>query len=156
MPAPINLRITVIKTIHVKNPPCNPLALYWLNKKGGWDMWCFGGTQTNGHDIKNGEEFEKYIANLAGVIGRKQVLTKSEVPTITLGYESLSTNDVNGIKGILSSIKVLMLVSKVNILPPVWREVNVDPGSYNTIEVENGFHNLEFTISLAEQFIQSL
>lgn len=152
VPIPVTRNITV----KVVDPPCNPVALYWLNKLGGWDMWVFGGTQTEGIEVSNGEAFEKFIADLAGEIGRKKYISKTEVPKIVLGYECLSTADVRGIKGILSSIKVLMLTSGVNVLPPVFMEVNVDPGSFKIIETENDFHNLEFTIELPELFIQSL
>jgi len=152
-------QVIITETIQVDivDAPClNPVALYWLNKIGGWDMWVFGMTQTEGIEVSNGEEFEKYISELADEIGRKKFISKTEIPTITLGYECISTEKVRGIKGILSAIKVLMLTSGKDVLTPTFIEVNVEAGSFKIIETENGFHNLEFTIELNEIFNQEL
>ena len=152
----VTRRITEIKVIEILDAPCNPIALYWLYKSGAWDMWVFSGTQTEGIETAVGESFEQFISELSTVIGRQKFISKSEVPTITLGYEGLSTEKVRGIKGILSSIKVLMLTTAKNVLPPKFMEVNVETGSFKTIETENGFHNLEFTIQLPELFNHDL
>jgi len=153
---PTDLQITERIICDIEDARCNPVALYWMKKLGGWDMWVFSGTQTEGIEVRDGESFEKFIADLADTNKRKQIISKTEIPKIVLGYESLPTAKVRGIKGILSSIKVLMLTSGVNELPPTFIEVNVEPGSFKIIETENDFHNLEFTIELIGIYNQEL
>ena len=153
MPTTI-VQVTEEITIDIAEAPCNAVALYWLTKTGAWPMWVFFGTQTEGIEVGNGAMFEKFITDLANEIGRKQYISKTEVPKIVLGYECLSTAKVNYIKTLMSAIKVLMLISDPNVLPPTFMEVNVEPGSFKIIETENEFHNLELTIELPELFIQ--
>lgn len=140
--------------IDVADAPCNAVALYWLDKNSAWDMWVFSGTQTEGVEVGAGEEFEKFIADLQGVASRSKYISKTETPKIILGYNNLPTNKVLGIKGVLSAIEVKMLTSGVGVLPPTFMSVKVLPGTFTTVETENGYHNLEFTIELPELFIQ--
>jgi hypothetical protein len=144
--------VTQKLNIKVADAPCNPVALYWMNKTSGWDMWVFGCTQTKGLSVQAGESFEEFIFDLQDANKRSVYLTKHSTPQLVLGYTNLSTSDVEGIKGLLDSPTVKMLIG--DPATPKFRHVRVEPGSFKTIETQNDFHNLEFTISLAMNFNQ--
>jgi len=141
--------------VDIEDVPCNPVALYWLNKNSEYDMWIFGMTQTNGLQIKAMETFESVIQDLANTNKRSQFLTKKTVPQIVLGYDNLPTNKVEGIKGILDSVEINMLVSAPAARPCVFIKVTIDSGSWKITETENDFHSLEITINLPELFNQN-
>ena len=148
--------ITVDKYIDVECEPRNPVYLSWLSKTGVWNYWCFSYTQSHGIVTQDGTNYEEFIEELADVNKRKQLLSKSEIPKIVLGYSGLKTIKVQGVKGILSALKVLMLVSEKSVRPPVWQEVLVEAGSFKIYETSAGCHNLQLTLTLPEIFIQSI
>jgi len=146
--------ITETKRIKVKDAPCNPVALYWINKNGGWDMFVFGFTQSEGLNVEGGEKFEAFIEDLQNAFKRSKYISKTTIPKMVLGYDNLPTEDVEGIKGLLDSPSVMMLISDPAARPLVFNQVNVDPGSFNTNETIKDFHDLEFSIELPELFSQ--
>ena len=150
-------KITESKFVDIERcVPANPIALYWLNKLGGWDMWVFGLTQTKGLQVKGGETFEQFIEDLADANKRAQWITKRSTPQIVMGYSNVPTDKVLGIQGVLDSPRVLMLVSEMSVRPPVFLHVMVEDGDFKTIETESEYHDLELTVSLPENFNQSL
>jgi hypothetical protein len=71
---------------------------------------------------------------------------------MTLGYDNLPTNKVEGIKTLLQAVAVKMLISDKSVRPPVFLDVAIVPGSFILIDTSVDFHNLEITISLPELF----
>ncbi len=136
--------------------PSNPVALYWLNKLGGWDMWVFGKTQIKSVQTIEGEEFNKNITDLAIANTKEQLLTKEDTDTITLGANNIDTEDVTFIRGMFSSLKVMMLVSQAPHTPPIFRSVNIEDGTFVLIDTFQQKQNLEFIINTGINYNQEL
>lgn len=154
------IQITVQKKINIATciPP-NPVALYWLNKLGGWDMWVFGRTQIKSVETVTGETFTKNIDDLAIANTKEQELIKSDTDTLTLGANNLNTEDVNHIRGLFSSLKVMMLTNQadyVNGKPPIFRNVFVEDGTFALIDTYQQKQNLEFIIDFGENYNHEL
>lgn len=137
-------------------PECNPIALYWLSKQGGWAMWVFGKTQTEGKEVATEGVFEQHVEELSTATKRKQFVAKRSEPQISLGYSNLPTDKVRGISTILDAVTILMLTSEPGELPPTFVNVNIEAGSWKVIETENDRHDLEFTIHLPELYNQEI
>ena len=147
-------RVTEIKNIDVEDAGCNPLYLAWLNKFGGWDSWVFSGKQIEGLSVSNGIVFENFIDYLDQFIQRDIIQEKKSQKQITLGYDQLPISKVEGIKGLLDSVCVLMMTDFAGASNPTWLEVQVKDGSFTLIDNEFGTQDLEFSILLPQNFNQ--
>jgi hypothetical protein len=49
----MDIQLTETKVFDIEQPPCNPVAIYWL-KNGAWNYWVFGCRQINSIDVSDG------------------------------------------------------------------------------------------------------
>ena len=147
----MDIQLTETKVFDIEQPQCNPVAIYWL-KNGAWNYWVFGCRQINSIDVSDGGVFESFIDDLQTATKRGAIISKSVFPKMTLGYDNLPTNKVEGIKTLLQAVAVKMLISDKSVRPPVFLDVAIVPGSFILIDTSVDFHNLEITISLPELF----
>lgn len=141
------LRVDVERCI-----PDNPIQLRWLNTLGGWSTWVFATRQMIAYDVKGGELFSKQITDLADMQGLDEWFGKEAEKVLTLGYEQLSTEKVNFIKGLLYSPKVYVITGTSGAW--VRTVVRVKPGSFNIIDTGERKHDLELQIIYPRLFIQ--
>lgn len=146
-------RLTEIKRVQLRNDCIdNPVYLSWFNKRGGIDYWLFGRTQGESLRVSASQIFERDITDIENADTIKDFLSKEAVDVTRLGAENLDDNDIEGLKGLLSSPKVQVLMSQN---PVVWQTVLVSPGTFKIKETRNRRHRLELDIVHPEQIIQT-
>ena len=142
----MGIRLTEKKSIKIGCVPDNPIYLRWWGLVGQ-NYWCFGGTQTEQIDVSAEKEQDKYVQDWATTNSRSEYISKRAFRRQVLGYNNLTTQEVQGIKTILMAIKVEALI---DVDTNKWQTVKVLPGTWATIETENARHDLEFTIEYPE------
>ncbi len=104
----------------------NPVYLAWKGSEGGWNYWLFGGDQKVANDTGANGEFEKNIADLETADTKVGWLNKTSKPSMQIGANGIPVSNFEGIRGLMESVKVQMLVSSS---PIKWQTVQVRPGS---------------------------
>lgn len=104
----------------------NPVYLAWKGSEGGWNYWLFGGDQKVNNDTGANGEFEKNISDLETADTKVDWLNKTSKPSMQLGANGVPLSNLEGIRGLMESVKVQMLVSTS---PIKWQTVQVRPGS---------------------------
>lgn len=120
----------------------NPVAIVWKNAIGGWDYWVFQKNQTQHIDTASLGSFTKEYSKISDV--NNPITERGKVATtrMILGAESLTTDQVNGIKSLLTTNKAYIL----NPDGSVNREVSVLPGTFLIMETEALRHDIELEI----------
>lgn len=147
------MRITEKKRIKIYNGCTNnPVYLAWLNTKGSWNYWLFTRKQTYNIEIKGGETFEKYIEDLETQETAIDFYNKTASQSVVIGADNLFLNDVNGLKGLLHSVKVQWLTN-----PTTWKSVGckwltvlVKDGTWKLYETDKNKSNIELEILLPQ------
>lgn len=147
------MRITEKKRIKIYNGCTNnPFYISWLNSKGSWNYWLFTRKQTYNIDVKGGDTFETYITNLETAETVIDTFDKSAAQSVVVGADNLSINDINGLKGMLHSVKVQWLTN-----PETWQAdgckwltVLVKDGTWKIYETDKNKSSIEFEILLPQ------
>lgn len=146
-------RVTEVKRVRLRNDCVqNPVYLSWFIKPGGIDYWLFGRTQSESLRVSAGQIFERDITDIENADTIQDFLTKDAVDVTRLGAENLDANDIEGLKGLLTSPKVQVLMSQN---PVVWQTVLVSPGTFKIKETRERRFRLELDIVHPEQIIQT-
>jgi hypothetical protein len=138
--------------------PCNPVYLHWLNKKGGYNYWCFGRRQQMGKKTSSEGESEKSFDDLELQDTTSSFISKNSESYMIAGAERLDVYDMLLMDSLTDSPKVMMLMN-VNTWAsdgPVWQEVKIITDDFKMRETKKTFNNFEVKIRLAETFIQGL
>lgn len=133
--------------------PRNPIYLRWINTLGGWDYWCFGGTQEREIEWKAGEVFSKYFGAIESQTSTGKFVGKSAVPSLKIGSEQLTTEQIEGIENLIYSPEVQMYYLLPDNLPG-WKTVRVNRSDYKR-KTRNKRHSIELTIQLLDINIQT-
>jgi hypothetical protein len=143
--------VTEVKTVdYVNCTPENPFQLMWLNSLGGTDTWVFSKRQEHTLSTEDMDEFEPVINYLQVANSRQQILRKDAYDSVKLGYEQLSTQQVNGIKEVLKSQYVVWVNGTNQIV------VVVRSGSFKLHSSDSVKHSLEFEVILPKLYTVSL
>lgn len=144
-------RCTEIKNVKIsENCYDNPVYLSWINVYGGREYWLFGRVQDKGLDTSISETYEPNLTNITTARGYVEETTRGGVDTMTL-YANLDTEDIDGVKTLLYSPNVEMLVSQS---PITWQRVRPRVGSFNLYSTNQTKNQISFTIELPRQNIQ--
>lgn len=136
----------VSEEIEVEYKSCilsNPLFMVWKNTLGGWDYWLFQKNQVESTITDSLGVFIKDYTSIADVTNPEEERGKTARGRIVLGAEGLTTQQKNGIKGILLSNAVYIL----NQDGTVNRKVQLIPGTFITGETQANVHSIEFEIN---------
>jgi hypothetical protein len=149
-PDPIE-QLTEEIIIEVRDAPCNPVTLCWLNSNGVWETYCFD--DRNGifeTEIKTriDAEYERYIEDLATGTNSYGITAKSVMRSLTVGADNIGADVYVGLIDLFTSPSVGMLIKED---PITWLPVRVSPGNIKYSEHD---HSLEITLELPELFIQ--
>lgn len=125
--------------------PKNPVYLKWLGGKGGWNYWCFSGNQVEGIESKNGNTFEAFKPDLELKRDSGKLISKSSIPTMTLGVQGLTTEKKDGLKTLLESVQVELFTGYDDDDVPTWKTVIVDGYQFKA-NTKSSRHSLELTI----------
>lgn len=150
------VRVTEIKTVKVVQcPPKNPIQLRWINIYGGWDTWVFGKKQVYSVDVKDGDFFQRVVDYLEEANSNEEVISKEAYQILTLGYEGLETEDVEGIRTILISPHVELIQGTPDTDTFVRLVVAVRPGTFKLTETDQTKHSLEIQIVSPKIYTQA-
>lgn len=136
-PSPIIEDLTEEITIEVRRPSCEAqkrVYLCWLNTLGGWDQWLFEDQSDvfeNEVSARTREEFNRYVEKLDAVQSDSDYVSREISRSVRLGTGKIGPDQVEGIAGLYTSSKVLMLISEPSVRPPQWLGVKVRDGSFN-------------------------
>jgi hypothetical protein len=153
--------IAFSETKEVKYKDCTPrneIYLAWMGTLGNWNFWQFGTTQTESMNVKAGPEFASFITDLSTADTDSDFLTKEATTEYTLGADGLDVNDINGLKTILRSPKVMMLMnpsSWTEAGTEQWQTVRILPSRFRVRETKGNLNSIEFTMQIAETYIQT-
>ncbi len=143
--------VTEIKEIDYQScTPHVPMQLMWLNPLGGMDTWVFSRHQDYSADVSDVDEFEPVLNYLQIANSRQKVLRKEVLTVVKLGYEGLTTQQVEGIRYVLGSPLVYLVNGNSSL------QVVVKSGTFKLIDTGESKHKLEFDIILPKHFTQSL
>ena len=144
------MRITEKKVVDVKTSTCtNPIYLGWHYLKGGQDYWLFEGNRSVEETHQIVERFIKPYQSVETTLSTSFVVQKAAGQSMTLQASHLTDQQYEGLKNILSSVKVEILLNKDSweAEGALWQEVTV-LGSSNTTETDETLKTLIITIEL--------
>jgi hypothetical protein len=146
------MRVTEKKRIKIySGQTCNPVYLCWLNAYGGFSYWLFTGWQQMIINVKEAGILERYIENISTATTREDYLKKTCNESMILGADNLTDNDIEGIKGLLKSVRVQVLVDNT----PTWMTVLVKAESFKIKRTDSNKHSVELEIAYPSQTIQT-
>jgi hypothetical protein len=145
------LGISETKIIKVGEVCDNAIMLTWLNKLGGWDYWLFTNRNTTSYGVSNSGVFEPYIEDMATANSTEVVLLKQGKEAVTLAANNLDSNDVTGLKGLLSSTAVYAIDEDGNVL----YRTTVNGGTWNVADTKKNTFDLTITILKPSEFKQN-
>lgn len=149
-PEPIE-ELTEELLIEVREAPCNPITLCWLNSLGSWETYCFedvNGVFETELKTRIEAEYERYVEDLETDTNSTGITTKTVERSLKLGADNIDTDIYVGLLDLFTSPAAFMLVNEE---PITWQSVRVSPGSIQYSEYE---HSLELTLELPGLFIQ--
>jgi len=151
-----SIALSETKTV-VVDPVCvdNPVFLCWLNPLGGFDYWLFHTAQDISMIVGGEKTFEQYISDIAAATSRTEVLKKEARDEYLIGAEQLTVAQMEGIKYLFSSPKVMMFVEYDTDGSPVWKGVRVNSGSFLVEKTDENKIDVTFKISLPERYLQT-
>lgn len=137
--------------IEVREAPCNPVTVCWLNSSGVYESYCF----EDMHGVFETEiktrieaEYERYVEDLETDTNSTGITAKSVERSLALGADNIDADVYVGLIDLFTSPAVFLLV---NADPITWQSVRVSPGSIRYSKYD---HALEITLELPNLFIQ--
>ena len=149
--------ISEIKTIKVDSD-CkqNPICLKWLNPYGGFDTWVFNWDNFTSDVTSNEIGFQKYIESLANNQTRYEVLSKDNQQQIECGAENLTNDEIEGIRYLLRSPKVLMFTGlDPNTGISQWLGVTIVSDTFQIYEALENKQSIDFIIQPPQDYNQN-
>lgn len=164
--AQINIQKTTGSTVmsevkYMKYNDCagkNPVFLKWMGTSGAWHFWVFAFNQIESEDITSAQgTFSKFITDLATADTDSDFITKEATPELILSDDLLDNNDIQGLRTLLRSPKVMMLMNPESWVADgeVYQTVRVKPGKFKIRERRGALQGIEFMIQLADINIQT-
>jgi hypothetical protein len=150
-------RITEEKKVKIyKGKTCNPIYLAWLNTLGYFDYWLFHTKQLISYDI-DGEIIVRDVEDLEIDTTIQDYISRNAVKSVVIGANDLILNDIEGLKGLLYSIRVQVLTNPDDWVVDgcKWQTVIVKSGSFNLIETNQSKFSIELEIMYPQINIQS-
>lgn len=150
-------RITEKKRIKIDRACVNnPIFLNWQNTKGGREYWLFHTIQTKRITTSEGATFSPFIEDNTNAKAYLEEISRGAIESLVVGA-NVSAEDLEGIKTILYSTNVLLLMNPDSWQNDgcKWLKVRVVPGSFGLGETVQEFVELSFQIDFPEINIQS-
>lgn len=144
----------------IKLKKCNytvSLYLRWLNSKGGYSYWLFERKYSKGLKTKNSGSIKPFNSDLFNKSRIISLLSKQASEQIVCGADNLTDDDISGLKELLTSPRVDLLINPNTwaIDGAKWQEVIVDDGSFTISREGNTTRQLEVSINVNELIIQN-
>jgi len=136
-----------------------PVCIKWMGQSGAWNHYVFASNQLESLATATPEGvFKQFITDLATAHTDSSFLSVDSVPELSLGASGIPSNDIDGLKSMLSSAKGMMLTN-----PDDWTTdgdeytgVKVKPGRFSLRKTKSTTGDIDLTISLPEIYSQTL
>lgn len=143
--------------------PDFPIYLKWINSLGGWSYYLFAFDQSRSLVTGSPEMFAQYVTDYETAQSKLEFVKKTSVERLTLGADSVSLDVLSGLKEILDSPRVEMLMNPDTWETdgddeepaPLWQTVLVNVGTFALEKTRSGKANIEFSIQLQEKTLQA-
>lgn len=148
--------VTETKIIEVGRA-CSDDAVYlnWQNRLGGRSFWLFDRETDVFEDrfrTRSGGVVVSEVTQLDEDRTNVRQIANSEVFSMRIGVDGLSTNRLKAIIEMFSSPNILMLASPPGTTPIKWIQVTIRDGSFTYSERQT---RLQFEIELPQRYLQS-
>ena len=149
--------LTEEKIIDIDNSCVDsPVYLKWLNTSGGYSQWLFGKKQTKLIQTAIDGEYIANTEDLENSIGGEEFMGTNVQPAMIVGAD-VPVIKMDGIKGLLMSPKVLMLMNPDTWETEgvIWQRVRIQRGSYIVLYTDETRNKIEMTVYQPKINIQS-
>jgi len=135
----------------------NPVCLKWMGRSGAWNFYVFGHSQVESTGVKTQGEFAQFNEDISTADTDSDVLTKEEAPEIIVGGSLFDLNDINGLRSLLSSPKIMMLTNPDtwSSAGDEWITVKVSDGKYKITDTRAAVNEFECTLRLPQLINQT-
>lgn len=151
-------RITEIKTIDIERPCMETsVCLNWLANPCGRDFFVFQKVQVEYLETEENERYKNFVSDLETAIGNNELYGKSAFKTMILGASNILSSKMDGIKSLLSSPDVLILMNNDTWQTEgcKWQRVIVKSGTFKILETNQNRTSFEFLIEFPSTNIQT-
>jgi len=131
---------------------CNTIMLRWLAPDGSWAQYLFNSDYRETLQVDLTGTFQTAFDNISQLESFNRVLQKRSYKKLQIGMTGLDQNDAEGIKTLLSSPQVYVLVMEGGF--PARIGVTVEPGTFSIRKANASLFDIEFSIVFPENFNQ--
>lgn len=126
------------------------IYIKWLNTLGGWDYWRFKNDNILTLNTSTGISVDRNVFDWENDDTIEDNIERAEVSRVSVGA-TVSRIELEGLKGLPGSIKIMMLTS---LNPIKWQTVIPNTGAFEMGRAKNEFTDIRFTFSLPSKNIQ--
>lgn len=126
--------------------------LRWLAPDGSWAQYLFNSDYRETLQVDLTGTFQTAFDNISQLESFNRVLQKRSYKKLQIGMTGLDQNDAEGIKTLLSSPQVYVLVMEGGF--PARIGVTVEPGTFSIRKANASLFDIEFSIVFPENFNQ--
>jgi hypothetical protein len=147
------LQVWQYDTINTADVPCEGIYLQWLGEKGNRSYWLFNNKYGESLLVEGGDTYQAAFDTIDDLTDRANWYEKKPFKKLTIGAESLTRVEIEGLKSLLKS-------TKVDLLEPDgtgWKRtgVLVEPGTFVIGRGDDSLFKIEMSIVFPEQFNQT-
>lgn len=128
----------------------NPVCLKWMGATGAWNFWVFSVNQIHGINITSRDgQFGTFVADLALADTDTDWISKEGFPEMIMGANDLDKNDLDGLRSMLVSPKVMILQNPEDwfTVGDRWLTVKIPVGKFKIKEEKSNGNNGSFEIT---------
>jgi len=140
-----------LSVVRASEQHCNSMYLRWLNPLGGWDYYLFQNRLVETDKVESIGTYETYFDSIAAAQDYQNFIGKRTTTTIQVGVDTVSNNDLTGLRYLKTSPKVYWYNTAIS----KWIGVRVEVGSFQFRETQNKYSRVELSIMLPTQLNQT-
>jgi len=143
-----------IDFIYPDQSGCNGIYIEWLGKLGNRSYYLFNDKSEESLLVNGGDTFEYAFNRISDLEQRSDFFSKDATQLFKCGVSAISRNDIEGLKTLLTSVKVSVITSDGI---GGWKRTGIliAPGTFVIGKLADNTFNLEFAFSYSRQFNQS-
>jgi hypothetical protein len=147
------LQVWQYDVVNADDVPCDGVYLQWLGRGGNRSYWLFNNKYGESLQVDGGDTYQAALDAIDDLTDRANWYEKKPFKKLTIGAESLTRSEIEGLKTLLTSTKVDALEAD----GAGWKRtgVLVEPGTFTIGRGDDSLFKIELTIVFPEQFNQT-
>lgn len=140
-----------------------PIYLCWLNKLGGFSYWLFHTSQELSHIVSSKENITHPLGDTVNTRTIEDTILVEARDVITIGASNIREDQLEGIKSLLHSVRVMMLTNPDEydsipspVVAPIWKTVQLKRGTFKLGLKQHESYSVEVAIEMPRINIQRL